>query len=173
MKCPNCHAHIDASNAQFVDCTYCGTRVLNETVSGAGPEDRVSDVMKAVFKDNDNDGVPDIFQKIGDAAVTKTVHSTTITVNGKTYNSMDDVPEEIKNILGSLGPIQKNTVDKVTTTTHTEFELDRERTSTAMDISDTFVPQKPGPGLAVAIVAIVAIAIGLAGAAIGVYFALQ
>lgn len=105
MKCPNCGAVFDATDSRYIDCSYCGTRFENPSLPRSAPAaGGIAGMMNAMFEDKNNDGVPDIFQQPGAADVSHTtVVSSSVTVNGKTYERMEDVPEEIRKILGSFG----------------------------------------------------------------------
>ena len=103
MKCPNCQAQLDAVDTRFVECSYCGTRFANKEMNQVNADAGIGALMDNILQDKNNDGIPDIFQSGGDANISRTVVTSTVTVNGKTYNSMDEVPEEIRNMLGGLG----------------------------------------------------------------------
>ena len=104
MNCPNCNAPVQASDEKFLVCSFCGTRFTNPDAARPQPIGDVDGVMSQVFADKDGDGVPDIFQKMGGdpACSTQTVVQTRVTVNGKTYDNMDDVPPEIRKMLDGL-----------------------------------------------------------------------
>ena len=98
MKCPNCGATLDYVDENIIKCPYCNTKHANTEFRKTDSGD-LSDLMKKVFQDSDGNGVPDVFEGDG---VTKN-GTTYVTVNGKPLNDMEELPDNIKEIVGGLG----------------------------------------------------------------------
>lgn len=88
----------------------------------------ISELMKQLFTDKDNNGIPDIFEHTMENGETFSMQSSTqkIIVNGKTYNSLDEVPtaekEKILEVLKRFPNMNTsiftstNTKDNITST---------------------------------------------------------
>jgi len=116
MKCGNCGASLDDSDEPLVRCPYCGTKQSNPEARAPGGG------LSEMFADRDGDGVPDMMQRMvaraGQDGVqsTATHHvssSTSYTVNGQHYGSLDEMPpavrrtfEQSQRLLDGLDPLQ-------------------------------------------------------------------
>ena len=98
MKCPNCGATLDYVDENIIKCPYCATKHANTEFRKTDSGD-LGDLMEKVFQDSDGNGVPDVFEGDG---VTK-IGTTYVTVNGKPLNDMEELPDNIKEIVGGLG----------------------------------------------------------------------
>jgi hypothetical protein len=59
---------------------------------------KIADDLKEVFADKDNNGTPDII----DEAVKKAKSETRVEINGKKYNSWEEVPESERKVMDSF-----------------------------------------------------------------------
>lgn len=102
MKCPNCNAVIDADpGTPTLTCQYCGVRVENRKQRGT------DNFFDKIFEDKDGDGIPDMLQGDFDgAAAVSTVKksaATTYEVNGRTYHSLEEMPEADRRLFEGAG----------------------------------------------------------------------
>ena len=64
---------------------------------------RAFERVSGLLEDTDGDGIPDIVQNEGEKTV---IHQATYTVNGVTYHSPDEMPEDVRRIYERMtGPI--------------------------------------------------------------------
>lgn len=108
MKCHNCGASFEQSGGGAeITCQYCGA----VNARPGPPPGAASNPLGDLFADRDGDGVPDIVQNLGggggDHSVQVSQVSTStqvqVSVNGKTYSSLDQVPPEQRELLRSMG----------------------------------------------------------------------
>jgi hypothetical protein len=103
MKCPTCGAPLDLDQKDDVlRCTYCGTTAQRPATieSEAAGTDPLASVVKLV-EDRNHDGIPDAFEgllpgvKVSHRTVVQSV-STTYSVDGRTYESLDQMPPDVR-----------------------------------------------------------------------------
>jgi hypothetical protein len=98
------------------------TRILFNGKDYPSVEAMPDDVRKlyqqaiAQLADTDHDGIPDVLQGRGDAAKTVIgIQSSSITVNGKTYGSIDDMPPLVRvlfdQVIRQVGRTMMNAAD--------------------------------------------------------------
>ena len=116
MKCPNCGAAFDLKQqGDVLRCTYCGATAQRPgtPASGGADGDPLAPVM-TLLEDRNQNGIPDAFEGIARGGVTmshqavvQTV-STTYSIDGKTYKSLDEMPPGIRR---KFEQIRKSTGD--------------------------------------------------------------
>jgi len=100
MNCPNCGAQMQPGPIRGQNrCRYCETIVderlrVPEIVAPAGPF--------ALFSDSDGDGTPDFVRMA--TSMSHTQVETSYEINGKHYESLEEVPEEYRKLFPNPGP---------------------------------------------------------------------
>jgi hypothetical protein len=100
MNCPNCGAQMQPGPIRGQNrCRYCETIVderlrAPEPIGAAGPF--------AIFADRDADGTPDIVEMATSMSHTRV--QTSFEINGKRYETLEEVPEEFRRFFPAVAP---------------------------------------------------------------------
>ena len=80
------------------------TRILFNGREFAGPDEMPADVRRLYdlameqLADADQNGIPDVLERAGAAGHVIGIEHTSITVNGKTYGSVDEMPADVRRL---------------------------------------------------------------------------
>jgi len=106
MNCPNCGAQMQPGPIRGqMRCRYCET-IVDERLRASetpGPF--------ALFADRDGDGTPDFVQM--STSMSRTQVQTSFEINGKHYETLEEVPEELRKLFTAVGPMVADTTPEV------------------------------------------------------------